>query len=118
MTRRLSRIFTGVAALSTLFFTSLPAFAEEPFALSSNFIDSAKAVKDDSALLAKITEVPGADLWVVLVKDFSGMDAQDWVKQTFNLTGLQKYDGLVAISTTTRELGFYAHKKKESPRKS
>lgn len=104
------KVVSSVALLGAFLGISQIAFAEEPLTLTENFVDTANAVTDKTAISAKIMRVRGADLWVAVVKDFANLDAQVWAKETFKKSGLQKYDGLVAISTTTREVGFYAGK--------
>ncbi|WP_204398317.1 TPM domain-containing protein [Arcanobacterium pluranimalium] len=84
------------------------AYAEDPVALDSNFQDLADVAKDDAAILSTLNKVPGKDLWIVVVKDFSGLDAQDWAHQTFIKSKLQKYDSLIAISVNTSELGAFS----------
>lgn len=104
------KVVSSVALLGAFLGISQIAFAEEPLTLTENFVDTANAVTDKTAISAKIMRVRGADLWVAVVKNFANLDAQVWAEETFKKSGLQKYDGLVAISTTTREVGFYAGK--------
>ena len=84
------------------------AFAEPPVDLGSNFEDRADVVDDDAAVREAILKVKGDDLWVVVVDNFNGLEASDWAQQTFAKSGLQQYDGLVAISEGTSEIGFWA----------
>lgn len=97
------------AALAIIGGTPGTAWAEEPGALTSNFEDHAGVVKDDAAALAAVMKVPGHDLWVVLVKNFNGLDAQDWAQQTYTASHLQSYKTLVAIATEDSEIGYWAY---------
>ncbi|MCI5825937.1 MAG: TPM domain-containing protein [Arcanobacterium sp.] len=84
------------------------AYAEEPTTLTNNFQDLAGVVNNDAAALAAVQEVPGNDLWIVVVPDFGGIEAQTWAERTAAQSKLQQYDGLVAISVNGKEIGFYA----------
>ncbi|MDD7465715.1 MAG: TPM domain-containing protein [Actinomycetaceae bacterium] len=101
-------LFVAVVTAAAVVGTPTVAHAEEPMELTSNFEDHADVVKDDAATLAAVEEVPGKDLWVVMVNNFSGTEAHAWAKRTTQLSGLQKYDGLVAISVEGSEIGYEA----------
>ncbi|XCB30799.1 TPM domain-containing protein [Arcanobacterium hippocoleae] len=105
---RILQIGASSAAALALLFLPQTAFAENPIELDKNFVDSANVIVNENAVQDEIMKVRGADLWVVVVKDFSGAEADAWTKKTFKLSGLQSHDGLVAISTGTRELGVTA----------
>ncbi len=106
------KLLKKIAAVVTLTFGLLaaPSFAsaEDVQALSSNFQDSAGVIKDDTAIRESLNKVPGKDLWVVVVQDFGGMDAEEWTKQTFIKSKLQKYDALLAVSVGTSEIGAHS----------
>ena len=104
----LAAAFAAIVAMTAMLAAPGVAWAEEPATLRSNFEDHAGVVKDTAAVTAAVKEVPGDDLWVVIVKDLNGMDAQDWAHQAFMASGLQKYDGLLVISVGTSELGAWA----------
>ncbi|MFC5370798.1 TPM domain-containing protein [Arcanobacterium bovis] len=106
---KLSQKITAVAGLCCAFL-AIPnaAYADDPLALDSNFQDLAQVANNDADILSTLNKVPGKDLWIVVVKDFSGMDAQEWAHQTFIKSKLQKYDSLIAISVGSSELGAYS----------
>ncbi|MCI7550854.1 MAG: hypothetical protein PUK40_02860 [Actinomycetaceae bacterium] len=112
VSRTATALRAGIAAAAItapLTFANAPAFATEPLTLDSNFTDIAGVVADDEAMEAKLAEVDGGDLWIVIVPDFDGIDAQVWAEQTLSKSGLQRYDGIVAIGTDSRDVGYFTN---------
>ncbi len=106
--RKIPQIIVTILAFTLSLFLSSTTFAEEPFTLEDNFVDSANVVADDAKLNEIIKKVPGNDLWVVIVQNCAGQDADDWTKATFTKSHLGKYDGLLVISTETSEIAWWA----------
>lgn len=106
--QRMYKLAATLLIAAAMIGTPAVAFAEEPTELTSNFQDLAGVVKDDAATRSAIEEVPGKDLWVVVVKNFGGTDAYTWAQRTAQKSGLQQYDGLVAISAEGSDLGYQA----------
>ena len=109
--RNLTKVFLA-GILTALFFSfsllCLPnaASAQEPPTLSKNFEDLADAIDDDAEVAQAVEQVPGKSLHVVLVKDFGSMDADAWAISTAEKSGLRSYEGLIAIATEGREIGY------------
>ncbi|MDO5025096.1 MAG: TPM domain-containing protein [Trueperella sp.] len=76
-------------------------------ALEDHLLDEAGVIADDADVLAAINQVPGGDMWVVIVPNFDGIDAVEWAQQTHSLSGLDKYDAVFAFSVESREFGGY-----------
>lgn len=110
----LAAVTAMLALLCMVTVTPLPAFAQEPERLTSNFEDYAGVIDNPDRVADAIDQVPGGDFWVVVVDDFSGMDAQTWAEETFERSRLQQYDALLAIAVESRELGGYAGQEEES----
>lgn len=105
-TKKLAFVGLGVFASALLMPTA--AYAVDPVDLSSNFEDYAGVVSDESGVRAAVEDVPGQDLWVVVVDDFNGMSPDQWVQQTYRLSGLESHDGILAISVGTSEIYGYS----------
>lgn len=94
-------ILTGGSLLA------LPAQATAPLKLDDHFIDEAGVIDDTKSVAKAIDQVPGGDMWVVIVPNFDGMDAVDWAQQTHSTSRLDKYDAVFAFSVESREFGGY-----------
>lgn len=87
---------------------STTAMAVAPADLDDNFVDYAGVVDDVDVVRATLDEVPGEDLWVVVVDDFDGMSAESWVVETYERSELESHDGILAISVGTSEIYGYS----------
>ncbi len=96
----------GFGAALCASFMLLPgvAHAQEPVDLPSNFEDYAGVISDVNGVRAAVEEVPGNDLWVVVVDDFDGMTAAEWVRETYAESSLESHDGIYVVSVGTSEL--------------
>ncbi|WP_067823512.1 TPM domain-containing protein [Nocardia inohanensis] len=110
--RPLTLIVTGILlALAGLGLGAGVAGAEQPQRLPTYVTDQAGALRGGQAaeLQAAIDALYAKDherLWVVYVRDFSGMDAQAWGEQTARLSNFGDRDVLLSVATEDRAYAF------------
>jgi hypothetical protein len=100
-------VVLGTAALLAL--TGGPAFAEEPFRLDEQVVDEADVLGDESDIDAALEELQtedGTQLFVVFVDSFDGMDTDQWMQETEDLSGLSGNDALLAVAVDDGAYGF------------
>lgn len=110
--RALTLIVTGVLlALALLGLGAGAAGADQPQRLPTYVTDKAGALRggQTAELQAAIDALYAKDherLWVVYVRDFSGMDAQAWGEQTARASGFGDRDVLLSVATEDRAYAF------------
>ncbi|MDP9801162.1 putative membrane protein YgcG [Arcanobacterium wilhelmae] len=104
---RLAKAAAGAAVVVGVLWPAA-AFAVEPHGVEAHFVDESGVVVDSAATYNSVARVPNTGLYVVIVDDFSGMNSESWAKDTAEKSGLKQGQGLVAIATKTRDIGFYA----------
>ncbi|MFT4127635.1 MAG: TPM domain-containing protein [Gordonia sp. (in: high G+C Gram-positive bacteria)] len=98
-----------VSALSVLVgLVSSPAAAEPPTRLPDPVSDQANVLNAGQRLavekaLDRLYDDHGVQLWVVYVKTFDGLGAQQWADATVDLSALSERDILLAVATEDRE---------------
>ncbi|MFC5281480.1 TPM domain-containing protein [Arcanobacterium canis] len=107
MVKRLVKAAAGVTVLAG-FMWPVTAFAVEPHSLDAHFVDESGVITDSAQTFNSVARVPKTGLYVAIVDDFSQMNSEAWAKQTAEKTGLKAGQGIVAIATKTRDIGFYA----------
>ncbi|MGV9183011.1 TPM domain-containing protein [Arcanobacterium canis] len=107
MVKRLVKVAAGMTMLAGLMWPAA-ALAVEPHSLDAHFVDESGVVTDSAQTFNSVARVPKTGLYVVIVDDFSQMNSETWAKQTAEKTGLKAGQGIVAIATKTRDIGFYA----------
>jgi len=87
-----------------------PAFAEDPFRLSTQIEDKAGALGDQAGdvqmALGLLQDEQKVQLWVVFVDTFSGLTAEDWVDQTTTISDLGLNDALLAVAVEDRAYAY------------
>ena len=101
------RRFSLVAVLAVLLLAlGLPALAASPLTISGNVTDPDGwlSSSDRSSVEAATSKAAanGTNLYVVFVSDFSGVDAEQWCKQTSERSSLQSGTVLYVIAYTQR----------------
>ncbi|MGW5571669.1 TPM domain-containing protein [Nocardia thailandica] len=112
MSQTLRRVASLCGALAVLTLLCVPvAGAEPPSRLGPQVTDSAKALSPADE--QRVRDAVGAlyddrrvQLWVVYVRDFAGMAAQDWAARTAQLSDLGDRDLLLAVATEDRGYAF------------
>ena len=87
-----------------------PAFAEDPFRLSTQIEDKAGALGDQEGdvqmALGLLQDEQQVQLWVVFVDTFSGMTAEDWAYETASISDLGLNDALLAVAVEDRAYAY------------
>lgn len=92
-----SQVLTGPQVL-----TSPPANLDSPFT------DEMGVTDDPGAIESALDSIPNGNLWVVVVDNTDGMDAQQWAALTHRVSNLPRHDGVLVISVDDEQLGWYA----------
>lgn len=112
MSQTLRRIVSLCGASAVLTFLWMPAAgAEPPSRLGPQVTDSAQALSpaDEQRVrdaVDRLYDDRQVQLWVVYVRDFAGMPAQDWAARTAQLSDLGDRDLLLAVATQDRGYAF------------
>ncbi|MFF0607747.1 TPM domain-containing protein [Nocardia tengchongensis] len=110
--KQLSILVTGLLlALALVGATAAPAAAEAPLRLPGYVTDNAGALDrgQTAELQQAIDSLYAGDherLWVVYVRDFSGMDSHAWGEQTAKLSGFGDRDVLLSVAVDDRAYAF------------
>ncbi|MFE3023111.1 TPM domain-containing protein [Nocardia tengchongensis] len=110
--KQLSILVTGLLlALALVGGTAAPAAAEAPLRLPGYVTDNAGALDrgQTAELQQAIDSLYAGDherLWVVYVRDFSGMDSHAWGEQTAKLSGFGDRDVLLSVAVDDRAYAF------------
>jgi hypothetical protein len=87
-----------------------PAQAEQPQRLPTQVTDQADALGGDrsavDAALSRMQSDTGIQLFVVFVRSFDGIPAQQWTDETASLSDLGDRDALLAVATTDRAYAY------------
>lgn len=87
------------------------AFAEEPITIKTNVTDETGTVSDVSAIettLMELRDQTGNSLYVVFVNDFGDTGYQSWARQSFQQTGLDNDDSLIAIAVDSHQMSVHS----------
>lgn len=110
--KQLSLLVTGLlAALALVGGHAAPAAAETPLRLPGYVTDKAGAL--DRGQTAELQQAIDAlysrdheRLWIVYVRDFSGLDSHAWGEQTAKLSGFGDRDVLLSVAVDDRAYAF------------
>lgn len=88
-----------------------PAGAQPPVRLPTYITDNAGALTDSgrtavATAIDRLYTDRHIRLWVVYVDDFSGQQAENWARRTYQLSELGKADALLAVATSGRAYAF------------
>jgi hypothetical protein len=103
------RLVVVLGASTLLALSGVPALAEEPFRLEDQVVDEAGVLGDESEIDAALDELQaedGTQLFVVFVDSFDGMDTNEWMQSTEELSGLGGSDALLAVAVDDGAYGF------------
>ncbi|MFP7706531.1 hypothetical protein [Trueperella sp. LYQ141] len=105
------RILSGIVFVFAALIFPTTALAAEPLdELNGHLDDRAKVITDASSVRDAIDEVPGQNLWVVIVPNTGSMDVEKWARKTHERAHLDESEALYVISVDTSEVAWYAHK--------
>lgn len=106
-----SRLLVALGLIVGLVAAPTAAIATEPVSLGSGYVHdeagvlSAGELETADARLADLRESSDAEMWVVLVDEFTNpSDSAEWANAAADLNGLGNDQYLLAISTETRQL--------------
>ena len=100
-------VVLGAAALLGL--SAGPALADDPFRLEDQVVDQADVLGDESDIDAALDELQaddGTQLFVVFVDTFGGLDSDEWITETGQLSGLGGSDAMLAVAVDDGAYGF------------
>ncbi|MEU5879684.1 TPM domain-containing protein [Spirillospora sp. NPDC047279] len=104
---RAAGVLIGLLTFVVLFGPWRPVAAEAPFSVSGQITDRVGALGDREqavrVALARLNADQRVQLFVVYVKDFSGMSAAAWADRTAQESGLGRRDLLMAVATGARQ---------------
>lgn len=86
-----------------------PALAEEPFRLEDQIVDEAGVLDDEAQVDAALDELQtdeGIQLFVVFIDSFDGMNTDEWIASTAELSGLGAQDAMLAVAVDDRAYDF------------
>ncbi|MEV6492910.1 TPM domain-containing protein, partial [Actinoplanes sp. NPDC051633] len=100
----------ALLALAVVVLSPSPALADQPQRLATQVVDDAGALGSGragaEAALSRLQNETGIQLWVVFVRSFDGIPAQQWTDETAALSDLGDRDALLAVATADRAYAY------------